>query len=479
MEHLSGTRLFNLLKVLSRTEWTELEAFIKSSIVGPTGRSLELLEILSVYQTRLDGPELTRELLFGRLFPGIKYEDKKLRYAMTDLYRMATNYLKIKSLNNKPELSEVLLQEELARRGADKPYLACYHKDEKESLRDAGIDPLYYHYRHLEEYIYLNDYLPRKQREEHNHLESTTRYLDIYYLSRKLQLLCAIINERNVRAVEYSVFLKDELLEQLKNGAFGDVMLIKCYYLILMTLLNPDDESAFFNLQKLLSNRGHEFKFPELRDMYQYLMNYCIKKINQGNTGYVYTLFEVYKTVLAGKIIFTDGVLSQWDYKNIVVIGIRSGEHEWVEHFIENYKGSLRAGEQENAFIYNMAYLQFSRGAYRKTLSLLRQVEFTDVYYQLDMRAIILKCYFEMDDIETLFYHAAAFRIFISRSKLISDYQRTIYRNLIRFTTAVVKAKGNRRRLELLMEEVNAVRQIADINWLKKNIESELQEMKK
>jgi hypothetical protein len=213
--------------------------------------------------------------------------------------------------------------------------------------------------------------------------------------------------------------------------------------------------------------------------MYQYLMNYCIKKINQGNTGYVYTLFGVYKTVLSEKIIFTDGVLSQWDYKNIVVIGIRSGEHDWVQQFIENYIGSLREGEQENAYTYNLAYLQFSKGAFRKTLSLLRQMEFTDIYYQLDMRAIVLKCYYEMDDEETLLYHAAAFRVFINRNKLISDYQRTIYRNLIRFTTAMVKARGNRVRMEQLFEEVNAVRQIADINWLKKSIEEELKEMKK
>lgn len=478
MERLSATRLFSLLKALSRSEWTELETFINSGLTGPTGRSFELLRFLSDYKGRLDDPELTREMIFGGLFPGIKYEDKKLRYAMTDLYRMATNFLKFKSLNSKPELSDVLLQEELARRGADKPYLATYQRDEKEPWRDAGIDALYYHYRHLEEYIYLSDYLPRKQREEHNHLESATRYLDIYYLSRKLQLLCAIVNERNVRAVDYSVFLQDELMQQLKNGAFNDVVLIRCYYLILMTLVNPDDESVFSSLQQLLNNHGKEFKLTELRDMYQYLMNYCIKKINQGNTGYVYTLFGVYKTVLGEKIIFTDGVLSQWDYKNIVVIGIRSGEHDWVQQFIENYKESLREGEQENAYTYNLAYLQFSKGAFRKALSLLRQVEFTDIYYQLDMRAIILKCYYEMDDEEALLYHAAAFRIFISRDKLISDYQRTIYRNLIRFTTAMVKARGNRKRMEQLSEEVNSVRQIADINWLKKSIAEELKEMK-
>jgi hypothetical protein len=42
----------------------------------------------------------------------------------------------------------------------------------------------------------------------------------------------------------------------------------------------------------------------------------------------------------------------------------------------------------------------------------------------------------------------------------------------------MVKARGSRKRMEQLSEEVNSVRQIADINWLKKSIAEELKERK-
>jgi hypothetical protein len=158
----------------------------------------------------------------------------------------------------------------------------------------------------------------------------------------------------------------------------------------------------------------------------------------------------------------------------MVVIGIRAGEQDWVLNFIEKYKEDLPALEKENAYVYNLAYYNFSRGDYRQTLTLLQQVEFTDLYYQLDMRAILLKCYFEMDDQEAFFYHIAAFRIFLSRNKLVSDYQRTIYRNMIKYATRLVRASGDLPKMQLLQNEINEVKQIADLNWLRKKVELSL-----
>ena len=390
---------------------------------------------------------------------------------MTDLYKLACNYLKIKALQFNRRTADLLLLEELAKRGADKAYLSEYGSDANSKEWDEVKDADFYFSRHQSAFVHMNHFLPRQKRSDESPIGEATRFLDKFYIARKLQMLCAIINVQNVMAVNYDFFMRDELLEQLRKGAFSEVPLIASYYRVLMTLTEPDNEVHFEELDHLLISSGNNFMDTDLRDMYQYQMNYCIKKINQGQAQYVTKLFRIYQSVLERKVIFNNEYLSQWDFKNIVVIGIRSGNPDWVLNFIETYKKFLQSHEQENAYVYNLAYYYFSVGDYRKALSQLRQVEFTDLYYQLDMRAILLKCYYEMNDEETFFYHIAAFRIFLNRNKTVSDYQRTIYRNMIKYTTILKKAAWQPDKLESLLNEINSVKQIADINWLRKKIE--------
>jgi hypothetical protein len=464
MNELSNTKLVALLSSFTRSEWRDFRRFLQMAISGPVGKSVELYDVLSDYFPDFSAPELSRKFLFDSLFKNHRYEDKKLRYAMTDLFRQAGNFLKFKAVENDQLLGHQLLSAELAKRGADKPYLAMYKEDALSDVRDAG----FYYFRYREEFDYLNLYHSHQKRSTLNPIATVAKNLDIFFIARKLQLLCEIVNVKNVMSVEYDFFLRDQIIEVISNGAFADVPVITIYFRILMTLTEPENVQHFNTLNDLLIEHNNLFERNELRDMYQYLMNYCIKKINQGDGDYVFKLFEIYKTILSSKVIFTEEYLSQWDFKNIVVIGLRAGQKDWVKQFMDENKHSLLPSESENAYVYNLAYYYFHIADYRKTISLLQKVEFTDLYYQLDMRAILLKCYFEMDDQETFFYHASAFRMFLSRNKLVSDYQRTIYRNMIKYATKIVKSDGNKDRLKKLSAEIKEVKQIADLNWIRK-----------
>ncbi len=475
MNELLSTKLFNVLSAFSQSEWRVFRDFLSSGLGGPPGKSLMLLDYFMPFVPDLNHPDISKKAAFQAIYPGKQYEDKKLRYALTDLYKQSSSFLTFRSLNNQPLVANSLLKEVLVTRGADKAYLSLLQKDEGSN---AGVAPLStdrYYYMYRDSFIHMNHYLPRQKRTGESPIGDVARNLDVFYISKKLQLLCELINLRNVMSVEFDFLLQDELTGLLKSGAFADVVLISIYFRILMTLTEPDDESHFVELDGLLSKSNHEIERDELKMMYQYQMNYCIKKINLGNTAYVSTLLKIYKTVLEREVIFTDNYLSQWDYKNIVVIGIRAGEPDWVKEFIQKYKNKLTESERDNAYAYNMAYLNFGTGNYKQALSMLQQVEFTDLYYQLDMRAIILKCYYEMNDDEALSYHLSAFRIFLSRNKLVSEYQRTIYRNLIRFTSALLRSGGRKGMLEKLSQNIEDVKQVADLNWVRKKLSEQLE----
>jgi hypothetical protein len=151
-------------------------------------------------------------------------------------------------------------------------------------------------------------------------------------------------------------------------------------------------------------------------------------------------------------------------------IGLRLRETAFIEDFISGNAALLPPAQRANAVAYNTANLCFHRRDYRQALAQLQQVDLDDVFYRLDARSILLKTYFEMDDIDALFYHATAFRTFLLRNSKISDHQRKLYQNLIRFTLSLVRCGSDRSRLRALRKKVEATPNVADLAWLESQV---------
>jgi hypothetical protein len=475
MKSLNQTKLFQILSVINSAEWNSLGSFIESGVAGPSGRALDLYRILGTYHPHFEDSKLTREFLFESLYPEQNYNDSSLRYAMSDLFKQANHFLAIHTFQSNETLCREMLQEALVQRGAEELFMKNFKQDEARTQDVASADAELFYHRYRSYERFMSFYGTRGKKSDENYLDKVFKNLDAFFISKKLQLLCELVNVKNVVSFDYDPIFQDEIIRLVQGGAFADFPFIRVYHHILLTLLEPEQESHFNELKLLMESVGNLFSQHDLKEMYPYLMNYCIKKINLGVVEYVGVLFEIYCQVLERKVIFTDNHLSQWDFKNIVVIGIRAGKHQWVENFIETYQTFLPENERNNAIVYNTAYLKFSQGDYRQALVLLQRVEFTDLYYQLDMRSIVLKCYYEMYDEEALIYHLSAFRAFLRRNKLVSDYQRTIYRNLVKFTNRLLQSYGDEKKLRILQDDIEQTRQIADITWIRNKVKERIE----
>ena len=465
---MENTKLFGMLRTLTPGEQNDLSKYLSTDFFPVSDRSRELYKYL-LQQLRED-KEITKKDIFNKFFPRKKYDDKKVRYMLTDLTKCVEDYLAYRAFSKDEALKQSLLGKALAEKGAEKAYNAVFSEVRERAVSSKVKDADFYYYSYVAEYNHLVYEISRLKRNDKSNMELVVNNLDKFYLARKLQLCCEIFNVRNVLSIDYRVFLLDEILGYLRDHSYEDTPIITIYYQILMTLLEVDKEEHFIRLRELLLKHGETFTLTELRDMYQYVFNYCIKKINLGNLTYQKVLFETYKETLANGALLMEGHISQWDYKNIVTISLRLKEFAWCRNFIHEYRSKLASKERENAFVYNLAYWHFHSKEYSKTLSLLQQVNFSDLYYQLDTRAILLKIYYEQDDADALFYHIAAFKTFLQRNKLVSDYQRTIYTNLIRYTAKLAKSGGNPKKASLIKQEIENKRQVADIQWLQQKV---------
>lgn len=406
--------------------------------------------------------------------PRSNFDDSRFRYFNSDLVTRLEEFITHRGSNAYQLIREQILSKELGKRGASKAWIAHHHKFEDYLASEKIHDASYYSHAWEMEYSNLSLMSQGKVSAQEGTIARAGEYLDRFYLIRKLELCCEIFNVQNVFAHEHQIFLLDEILTHLENRSYDDVPVIVIYFRILMTLRESENEDHYYLLRSLLIQHEDVVAKQALRDMYKYVLNYCIKKINLGNVSWQKELFDIYKVTLQSRVLLTEGVLSHRDFKNIITISLRQRELAWAEEAIPLYLPQLDAKERDNARKYNTANLFFHKGDFSGALRLLQQVDFSDIFYDLDARSIVLKTWFELDEEDSFEYHAAAFRTFLKRNKSVSEYQRTIYENLIRYTSRLMRIGGKRKQILELKEEIQRVMNIADLRWLLSKLEERI-----
>ena len=182
-------------------------------------------------------------------------------------------------------------------------------------------------------------------------------------------------------------------------------------------------------------------------------------------------LFHLYNDLINKEIIFLNDELSPWTFKNISVVALRLGKYDWVESFINNYNIKLPPESRDNAVTYNLAQLYFYQKKYDKVIEQLQNVEYEDVSYNLDSKTMLLATYYEIDEMEALYFLLESFRAYLNRHKDIPVSAKKNYSNLIKFTKKLIKIiPGDSKAIKKLREDISQTTGIVSIRWLKEKI---------
>ena len=468
---MKNSKVFELIASMPYKEKKQFKDFIRSPYFNRSDRVIVLYQLIVDQVSGNETNSITKEHIHSKVFPNRVYKDQELRDLMKSLVKLLEDFF-----------IQIELQNDLL--GSGMKLLSSYRKRKLDKYFNsslANINQLFNKHSYRDDQYYLNDYLleieknlfieQKFRRTDESNLEQISGSLDLFYLTRKLRHSCEIINLKNVLASDSKLFLLEEILSYINKNIekFENTGAISIYHKVLMSLEESENESHYFDLLGLLEKHSDEFTQSESRNMYAYAQNYCIRKINEGNTNYLNELFDLYRILLDKEIILEDKNISPWDYKNIVTVGLRVEEIEWTKKFIHDYEKKIAVEFRKNAFTYNLACLHFHQKEYTKALKLFQEVDFTDVYYSLDSKSKLLKIYYELEEVEGLYSLIDSFRTYLRRNKLISDYQKTVYLNLIKYVKKAmqIKLNGNdTKKIIVLKNEVESNKQVADINWL-------------
>lgn len=479
---MQKTILVNTLKSLSKREVNKFVAYVTSPFFNKHEKIKTLVTYLAPHYPSFIHPALAKKKVYNLLFPENRYNELKINNLISDTLKLLEGYLVQLSLKDEAVLNHKLLLKQLRQRRLDKHFQRTMRQSQRQQAKQAVHDYRFFYHNYLLEEEADLFYVAKERRLKDKSLQNKVDQLDIFYLSAKLRACCEMINRQNVISQQYELRLLPEMLTYLQHNLayYHDYPAVTIYYQILMTLLHPDKEEHYPQLMQQLDTHAQQFPQEEAMGMYDYARNYCIKQINNGKTNYLEELFLLYEQVLAKNLLLEEGYILQWDYKNIVTLGLIMRKFDWTEQFILTYRNKLRTEIAENAFYYNLASLYYGKQDYTKSLELLQKVVFTDVAYYLGGKSLLLKIYYDTNQSEPLYSLVDAMKVYLTRNKVISKYQSNIYKNLLRFAKKAYKIKENtpfwsqekrKQNIDTLKKQIISTKQIANVSWLRQKIE--------
>jgi hypothetical protein len=234
---------------------------------------------------------------------------------------------------------------------------------------------------------------------------------------------------------EYDTGLLAVILEYVKAHDLFKIPAVAIYYHSYWALKNPNAINHFQALKSLIEIHRKLFPKVEYRNLYLLAINFCIRKINTGNSEFVKELFQLYRKGLESQALIENGELSRWTYKNVVAIGLGLKEFEWIEYFIEHYKDFIAAPYRESSFKYNLADLYYHQQKFDASMSLLLEITDKDLLLLLSAKTLLCKIYFELSEFKLLDSHLHSFELYVRRQRDIGYHQQ----NYLNFTKCMKK----------------------------------------
>lgn len=409
--------------------------------------------------------------IWKRVFGVAKYSRPKYIRLLSDTVKKIEHFLVIDRFQQQKSLQAAWQLQIMNERKLDKhvPELMSFALRKHEQLPQRDAD-FYYSGFLLQQQ--KNMFLENKeQRSAEKNLEEVIQSLDTYYFIEKLKYCAAMLHYRNFLTVGGEVPLLNEILVYLEQNKLNTIPAIGIYRHIILSYTEENSGEHFIKLKELIVMHQKLFVMDEVKNIYVFAMNYCINQINYGKREYLHEILFLYKQALQNDVLLDNGMLSQWDYKNIVTTALRVKEYKWAESFLDEYKSKLPKEDRKNAYTFNLARYYFSVKKYDQVLQLLQEVKYNDIFYQLDSKITLLKTYYELGEWQPLYSLKDSFRILLRRKKLITPQQKANYNNLLKFSIRLFKIDvKDAPKLRALKCEIELASNVADKSWLMEKV---------
>ncbi len=408
---------------------------------------------------------MDRHYIFSKIFPKATFDEKKIGYAQSFLMTEIKEYLAYQEYSENEIRPQINFTRNLRKRGLNRHFESEW-KIASELLEKQAIRNSDYHFYNFQLQNEQYEFTNQQSRKQPKGLQEASNELTNFFIAQKLKQGRDKMSHQSLISADYQKDFLQNVIDYVEKKDFSDFPAIQIYYESYKTLSDSKDVRHYENFRKILKSNYQNFSKSELKYLYLVAINYCIKQHNAGNSEFKRELFELYKEGIELDIFLTNGFLSRFTYKNMVSIGINLREFEWIEKFIYEYKEKIEEQWRESAFTFNLASMYYQIPNYDKAMQLLQQAEFKDGFFNLNARKMLLKMYFELNEISALESLLDSFSRYLSRHKDLG-YHKDLHLNLIRQVRKLLQIPKYDKDAKLTFrKEIEMMEGLIEKKWL-------------
>lgn len=471
--YMEKSKIISLLKSFDNNDLKRFSSFLKSEFFNRNKKIIELFNALKINYPDFKSEQIQKEKIYSKLFPKSKFNNQVINNLASDLLKLVKKYLYVTHLISKQYFdNNYFLLMELHDRKLNDLLKGEFNKCiNKLNFNELNEDLLFQYCRvlKLQEKILLTDNKNGVELLNNQTLQNKYSFIltSVQLLSNKIKHFSA--NESHNFKSEYDFiydFIKDvnfELLVpklDLINANISTYFL--CYYYIYKSLLENNSEylkKVFF----LLNTNDKNISLESLYNIYNQLMNSCMRIASRGYPEVIPILFKIERNFLEKKLYKVGKHLTIYCARNIVWTAIYMKDFVWAEKFINDYKSDFSPSKEENEALFNylLSIVCFEKGDFSKSLEHISKVNIETRTYssKLDIKNLLLKIYYELNYIESSLHLVDSYRHFLRNNKHIIP--KTYFKfesNFINIMNKLLQIRSNfnkRKDLPLLKATIN------------------------
>jgi hypothetical protein len=371
MKTIINSKLREWLLILSLKEWNSIKDLveIKMIYINPTSKRA-LIHIVQ------DQKKLKKLILSDKRGDEFNCDNyiKISKHKITakdwiniksEIPKACSFYQKIKLMNSNPILSDLELQQFFLKNSMLKN-LDSQHKINKKNIDESKIDHYYQGVlksRNIE--LHISDVRQKDNRKNLFNLNDYQEAIELFYYENFLHLLCEK-RVRNLTQKTYEFTAQELNLYQNIPDRIRKYPQIKLYSSAYYMFVNESD-NTFYELKNILFDEEIKKVFQKdyLNDLINYLIPYCIIKINKGNKTFIKEYLECIDLIEKSGLLLEQGILPIWRMKNAIKIALKIKDYDWARTFLKEQQDHLLKENRQAIVDYCEALIAYTAHDYK------------------------------------------------------------------------------------------------------------------
>ncbi|HMQ78542.1 MAG TPA: hypothetical protein PKE39_01490 [Ignavibacteria bacterium] len=406
---------YDVIRSFSPAELKSFELFITSPYYNSNKAIIKLFELIRKYIVNPPKKTLLEEEVFGKIYPGKKYNYGIMKNLLSELFGLCEKFLAVHPIegDTTAEFEESLKRlKNYNKHSLEKLFLSEYKK-----LTDK-----------MEYSVLSTEYYRNKNRlleTLHKHYTIKSKYsgasvtlypmsifstCDIIATIKKdiagMEYLQNQLNynpEINVTEAFYRNFDFENFLKEIKGLEAEHYNYISLQVRLMKLYKEPANYENYRELKDFIFSRIDNYSNSEKwflsSALFDFVLNNYVKSSSEENLR---ELAHIRKTQLTNVKFNTDGLapLQAGVFRNIIEIFVIMGDLEFALEVIDKHLNDIEESKRKSSYAYSMALIEEGRGNNEKVLEYIRDVEFSDYQAKFSVKMVALVAFYNLGYVE-------------------------------------------------------------------------------